>query len=68
MIFNKMIEDLINIYSLENANLILEDFEKNLLQTIMYKTNNISKVSNYLNISRNILKSKLKKFNINGKN
>ena len=68
MIFNKMIEDLINIYSLENANLILEDFEKNLLQTIMYKTNNISKVSNYLNISRNTLKSKLKKFNINGEN
>lgn len=63
-IFDNIVEELINIYSIENSNLILEDFEKNLLKSIMKKENNISKVSNYLDVTRNTLKSKLKKFDL----
>lgn len=63
-IFDSIIEDLIDIYGLENSNLIFEDFEKYMIKSIINKTNNISKVSNYLGVTRNTLKSKIKKYNL----
>lgn len=63
-IFDSIIEDLIDIYGLENSNLIFEDFEKYMIKSIINKTNNISKVSTYLGITRNTLKSKIKKYNL----
>lgn len=63
-IFNKITEDLIDIYGLENSNLILEDFEKYMIKSIFNRTNNISKVSNYLGITRNTLKTKVKKYDL----
>ncbi|WP_428026362.1 sigma-54-dependent transcriptional regulator [Arcobacter sp.] len=62
--FDKIIEELLNMYGLENANLIMEDFEKYMIEAVMNKDNNISRASNYLNITRNTLKSKLKKYDI----
>ena len=63
-IFNKITEELLNIYGLENSNLIFEDFEKYMIKTILEKNNNISKVSTYLSVTRNTLKSKIKKYNL----
>jgi DNA-binding NtrC family response regulator len=63
-VFNKITENLLDIYGLENSNLILEDFEKYIIKAVFNKTNNISKVANYLGITRNTLKAKLKKYNL----
>ena len=63
-IFNKITEDLIHIYGIENSNLIFEDFEKHMIKELLNKNNNITKISEYLGITRNTLKSKIKKYSL----
>lgn len=63
-IFNKITEDLIHIYGIENSNLIFEDFEKHMIKKLLNKNNNITKISEYLGITRNTLKSKIKKYSL----
>jgi DNA-binding NtrC family response regulator len=63
-VFNKITEELLDIYSLENSNLIFQDFEKHMLKTLLFQCNNISKIANILGISRNTLKTKIKKYDM----
>jgi len=51
-------------YNVENAQALFEDFEKEMLQTLLKQCNNISQLSNHLGITRNTLKAKLKKYDI----
>ncbi|WP_375723596.1 hypothetical protein LXN10_13950 [Arcobacter sp. KX21116] len=63
-VFNKITEELLDIYGLENSNLIFQDFEKHMLKTLLFQCNNISKIANILGISRNTLKTKIKKYDM----
>ena len=64
VIFKKISENLLNIYEIEDSKQLFEDFEKEMLKTMISKCNNISKLSKYLGITRNTFKSKLKKYEI----
>jgi len=64
-IFEKISKDLINTYGIENSHKIFEDFEKYMLKAMIKENKNITKISKYLNITRNTLKTKLKKYDLN---
>lgn len=57
-------KELLENYTLQNAQNIFEDFEKEMLLTLLKECNNISQLSTYLGITRNTLKTKLKKHHI----
>lgn len=60
----EMCKNLINMYGVENSKDIFEDIEKELLKELLYQCQNISKLAQYLNISRNTLKAKIEKYDI----
>lgn len=64
IVLKKLSENLLNIYEIEDSKQLFEDFEKEMLKTIINRCNNISKLSVYLGITRNTLKAKLKKYEI----
>jgi len=57
-------KDIVNIYGIENSKNIFEDFEKCILKELTKRCHNISALAKYMNVSRNTLKSKLKKYGI----
>ncbi len=57
-------KNIVNIYGVENSKNIFDDIEKGILEELMNRCSNISALAKYMNISRNTLKAKLKKYNI----
>lgn len=54
--------NIVNMYGVQNAKQLFEDIEKNILKELLVECPNVSKLSKYLDISRNTLKSKIDKF------
>lgn len=67
IVLKKITEEILNVYDLEESKNIFEDFENIMLEALFNKCNNISKLSNHLGITRNTLKSKFKKYNLDYK-
>lgn len=63
-LLKEVCKELSTQYSVENAQILFEDFEKEMLQTLLKECNNISQLSTHLGITRNTLKAKLKKYGI----
>lgn len=59
-----MCKELSKNYTIQHAQELFEDFEKEMLQTLLKECNNISQLSTHLGITRNTLKAKLKKYGI----
>jgi len=55
---------LVNIYGVENSKNIFEDIEKGVLKELVNRCQNISQLAKYMDISRNTLKTKIRKFKI----
>ncbi len=57
-------KNIVNIYGVKNSKNIFEDIEKGILKELLSQCKNISALAKYMNISRNTLKSKIKKYGI----
>ncbi|MFA7083140.1 MAG: sigma-54 dependent transcriptional regulator [Arcobacteraceae bacterium] len=64
-LLKEMCKELFKSYGIENTQTLFEDFEKEMLQILLKECNNISQLSTHLGVTRNTLKVKLKKYNIN---
>ena len=60
-------KNIVNIYGVENSKNIFNNLEKGILKELMNRCHNISALAKYMDISRNTLKSKLKKYDISSK-
>jgi DNA-binding NtrC family response regulator len=60
----KICRKLLEMYEHEDIDKLFEDFEKEILKILFYKYQNISKLAKMMQISRNTLKEKLKKYHI----
>jgi DNA-binding NtrC family response regulator len=63
-IMQNLCQKALSHYTLESAQELFEDFEKEMLKLLFKECNNISQLSNHLGITRNTLKAKLKKYDI----
>ncbi|MDD2640471.1 MAG: sigma-54 dependent transcriptional regulator [Sulfurimonadaceae bacterium] len=63
-LLKEMCKELSKNYTIQHAQELFEDFEKEMLQTLLKECNNISQLSTHLGITRNTLKAKLKKYGI----
>jgi len=57
-------KNVVNIYGVENSKNIFDDLEKGILEELLKRCHNISALAKYMDISRNTLKSKFKRYNI----
>jgi len=64
MTIENICKNIVNIYGVENSKNIFDDLEKGILKELIKRCRNISALAKYMDISRNTLKSKLKKYNI----
>lgn len=64
LLIEDMCKNLINMYGVENSKNIFEDIEKELLKELMRQCQNISKLARYMHVSRNTLKVKIEKYDI----
>jgi len=57
-------KNIVNSYGVENSKNIFEDIEKEILKELINRCDNISNLAKYMGISRNTLKSKIKKYEL----
>lgn len=60
----EMSRKLVMMYGVENAKSIFDDMEQGLLTELLHQCHNISKLAQYLDISRNTLKAKIEKYDL----
>jgi len=62
VLLKKSVGELLSLYTIEETQSLFEDIEREILSLLLQKCNNISKVAQHLNITRNTLKAKMKKY------
>lgn len=60
-------KEILGLYDIKESKTIFEDFEQKMLKLMLQKCNNISQLAQHLGITRNTLKTKLKKYHIDHK-